>query len=118
MKNMKITILSLILLLTLGCHSESHSKKVWNPEFAVNDAKVKFKESGYSSIQIYDNEGETYSGEKAHDQKLIQCVIENSDWNILAYKLESIQIQKIRRYVSIYNTEMVTLRAQEIGCNN
>ena len=115
---MKIIILLCTFLLLVACDSESYSKKVWNPKVAVDDARAKFKESGYSSIQIYDNEGNTYSGEKTHSQKIVQCVIENTDWNILAHKLQFTLTKNVKDYVSIYNTEMLTLRAQELDCIN
>jgi hypothetical protein len=113
---MKIHILIIVITLVCGYLANAYADVKWDPNTAISDAKEQYEKSGYSSLVVSDSTGHRFYGKKSLPQEIIFCALKDTDMSIYVHKVPSIKDKKIRKYVSLYNTEMLKLQAEKRGC--
>lgn len=109
-------VLTLLCFFILSCSPESSSKKSWDPELARSDAKDKYEENGYGPLTITDGKGKQFHGVRTLDQETTFCALDDKDQSLYVFKVESIEAEHIRMYVTNYNDEMLRMLARDRGC--
>lgn len=101
--------------LLFACTKPSTDHVRFDPAMAKRDAEVAFEKAGFHQISGRLN-GNLYSGSHLVEQHIVFCVHRNSNTQIKEKAVDLSTDEAAKRYIEIYNSVQLNLRAQELGC--